>query len=98
MRFQIPPDSAKCRNRHTQSHSNNKATGTLSGTRATTNIRSACHENPAVSIENTLNLVNAMRAPKRPVEAHLLQEGGHAFGMSYSNTPSLYGPICSAVA
>ncbi len=32
--------------------------------------------------------MNAMRAAKRPVEAHLLQEGGHAFGTGYPNTPS----------
>ncbi len=45
-------------------------------------------DDPAVPVENTLNFVTAMRAAKRPVEAHLLQEGGHAFGVGYPNTPS----------
>jgi acetyl esterase/lipase len=45
-------------------------------------------DDPAVPVENTLNFVNAMRVAKRPVEAHLLQEGGHAFGVGYPNTPS----------
>jgi hypothetical protein len=29
-----------------------------------------------------------MRAAKRPVEAHLLQQGGHAFGVGRRGTPS----------
>ncbi len=45
-------------------------------------------DDPAVPVENTLNFLNAMRVAKRPVEAHLLQEGGHAFGVGYPNTPS----------
>ena len=42
----------------------------------------------AVPIENTLHLMNAMREAKRPVEAHLLQEGGHGFGVGHPNTPA----------
>jgi hypothetical protein len=32
--------------------------------------------------------MNAMRAAHRPVEAHFFQEGGHAFGVGYPNSPS----------
>jgi acetyl esterase/lipase len=42
----------------------------------------------AVPIENTLRLMNAMREAKRPVEAHLLQEGGHGFGVGPPDTPA----------
>jgi dipeptidyl aminopeptidase/acylaminoacyl peptidase len=33
----------------------------------------------AVPVSNSLHLLTAMRAAGRPVEAHLFQEGGHAF-------------------
>jgi acetyl esterase/lipase len=49
-------------------------------------------DDPAVSVENTINFVSAMRAAKRPVEAHLLQEGGHAFAVGYLKTPSALWP------
>jgi hypothetical protein len=49
-------------------------------------------DDPAVPVENTLQFVNAMRNAKRPVEAHLLQEGGHAFGVGYPDTPSALWP------
>ena len=49
-------------------------------------------DDPAVPVENTLDFVTAMRAAKRPIEAHLLQEGGHAFGVGYPNTPSAFWP------
>ena len=49
-------------------------------------------DDPAVPVENTLNFVAAMRAAKRPIEAHLLQEGGHAFGVGWPNTPSALWP------
>jgi len=49
-------------------------------------------DDPAVPVENTLNLVAAMRGAKRPIEAHLLQEGGHAFGIGYPHTPSALWP------
>jgi hypothetical protein len=35
-----------------------------------------------------VNLMNAMREAKRPIEAHLLQEGGHAFGVGHPGAPS----------
>lgn len=49
-------------------------------------------DDPAVPVENSLNFMNAMRVAKRPVEAHLLQEGGHAFGVGHPNTPSALWP------
>jgi acetyl esterase/lipase len=42
----------------------------------------------SVPVENSLRFMNAMRAAQRPVEAHLLQEGGHGFGIGHPNTPS----------
>jgi dipeptidyl aminopeptidase/acylaminoacyl peptidase len=45
-------------------------------------------DDEAVPIENSLRLLEAMRTAQRPVEAHLLQEGGHAFGTGYPDTPS----------
>jgi len=44
----------------------------------------------AVSVENSLRFMNAMRSAQRPVEAHLFQEGGHAFGVGYPHSPSEY--------
>jgi acetyl esterase/lipase len=45
-------------------------------------------DDEAVPVENSLRFISAMRAAKRPVEAHLLQEGGHAFGVGRPRTPS----------
>lgn len=45
-------------------------------------------DDDAVPVENSLRFMHAMREAKRPVEAHLLQEGGHAFGIGRPNTPS----------
>jgi len=45
-------------------------------------------DDTAVPVENSLRLLEAMRTAKRPVEAHLLQEGGHAFGVGRPGTPS----------
>jgi acetyl esterase/lipase len=45
-------------------------------------------DDEAVPVENSLRLITAMREAKRPVEAHLLQQGGHAFGVGYPGTPS----------
>jgi acetyl esterase/lipase len=42
----------------------------------------------AVPVSNTVNLLTAMRAADRPVEAHLFQEGGHAFASGYPNSPT----------
>lgn len=46
----------------------------------------------AVPVENSLRMMNAMRTANRPVEAHLLQEGGHAFGTGRPRTPSASWP------
>jgi acetyl esterase/lipase len=49
-----------------------------------------CHavDDTAVPVENSVRMMNAMRAARRPCEAHLLQEGGHAFGIGRPGTPS----------
>jgi acetyl esterase/lipase len=49
----------------------------------------AC-DDTAVPVENSLRFMNAMRDAGRPVEAHLLQEGGHAFGVGHPGSPSGY--------
>jgi acetyl esterase/lipase len=46
------------------------------------------YDDDAVPVENSLRFVSAMREAKRPVEAHFLQEGGHAFGIGHPGTPS----------
>jgi len=38
-------------------------------------------DDAAVPVENSLNLLSALRAADVPVEAHLFQEGGHGFGV-----------------
>ena len=43
-----------------------------------------------VPVENSLMMMNALRAAKHPVEAHLFQEGHHAFSLGHPNTPSAY--------
>ena len=45
-------------------------------------------DDTAVPVSNSLNLLTAMRAASRPVEAHLFQEGGHAFASGYPNSPT----------
>ncbi len=45
-------------------------------------------DDPAVPVTNSLDLLAAMRAANRPVEAHLLQEGGHAFASGYPGSPT----------
>jgi acetyl esterase/lipase len=45
-------------------------------------------DDDAVPVENSLRLMAAMREARRPVEAHLLQAGGHAFGVGVPGTPS----------
>lgn len=47
-------------------------------------------DDDAVPVENSIRFMDAMRTAKRPVEAHLLQEGGHAFGVGYPDTPSAH--------
>ncbi|MGD8808262.1 MAG: GDSL-type esterase/lipase family protein [Gammaproteobacteria bacterium] len=46
----------------------------------------------AVPVENSIRLMEALREAGRPVEAHLLQEGGHAFGVGFPATPSAQWP------
>ena len=43
-------------------------------------------DDPAVPAENSLIMMRAMQAAKRPVEAHFFERGGHGFGIG---TPSL---------
>jgi acetyl esterase/lipase len=45
-------------------------------------------DDPAVPVTNSLDLLAAMRTANRPVEAHLLQEGGHAFASGYAGSPT----------
>ena len=47
-------------------------------------------DDEAVPAENSMRLIEATRAAKRPYELHLLQEGGHAFGIGRPGTPSAY--------
>jgi acetyl esterase/lipase len=47
-------------------------------------------DDAAVPVENSLRFLSAMRDAKRPVEAHLLQEGGHAFGVGWPDSPSAH--------
>lgn len=47
----------------------------------------AC-DDTTVPVENSLRLMNALRAATRPVEAHFFQEGEHAFGVGRQGTSS----------
>jgi acetyl esterase/lipase len=47
-------------------------------------------DDEAVPVENSLRFLSAMREARRPVEAHFLQEGGHAFGIGRPGTPSAH--------
>ncbi|HEY5410750.1 MAG TPA: alpha/beta hydrolase [Caulobacteraceae bacterium] len=47
----------------------------------------AC-DDPAVPVENSLMMMAALRAARRPVEAHFFQRGGHAFGVGFPGTPT----------
>ena len=41
-------------------------------------------DDPSVPVENSLQLLAALRAAKVPVEAHFFEEGGHGFGIRYA--------------
>jgi len=41
-------------------------------------------DDPSVPVENSLQLLTALRAAKVPVELHLFEEGGHGFGIRYA--------------
>ena len=45
-------------------------------------------DDTTVPVDNSLMMLAAMRAAKRPVEAHIVQEGGHGFGTGFAGTPS----------
>jgi dipeptidyl aminopeptidase/acylaminoacyl peptidase len=45
-------------------------------------------DDDAVPIENSLRMMDALRAANRPVEAHFLLEGGHGFGPGHAHTVS----------
>lgn len=45
-------------------------------------------DDPVVPVDNSLMMLAAMRAAKRPAEAHIVQEGGHGFGTGFAGTPS----------
>jgi acetyl esterase/lipase len=45
-------------------------------------------DDASVSVDNSIRLMDALRSAGRPVEAHLFQEGNHAFGVGYAGTPS----------
>jgi acetyl esterase/lipase len=47
-------------------------------------------DDEAVPAQNSIGLAEALRAAQRPFEIHLLQEGGHAFGIGRPGTPSAY--------
>lgn len=47
-------------------------------------------DDEAVPVENSIRMMGALREADRPVEAHFLQEGGHAFGVGYPGTPSAH--------
>ncbi|MCP5144769.1 MAG: alpha/beta hydrolase fold domain-containing protein [Gammaproteobacteria bacterium] len=47
-------------------------------------------DDKAVPVENSLHLIDALRVAGRPVEAHLLQEGGHAFGVGWPDSSGAF--------
>ncbi|WP_308910438.1 alpha/beta hydrolase [Pseudokordiimonas caeni] len=44
-------------------------------------------DDPAVPIENSLLMMDALRKAGRPVEAHFYEEGGHGFGLGSPDVP-----------
>ena len=45
-------------------------------------------DDPAVSPENSLLMMGALRAARRPVEAHFFEQGGHGFGVGQMGLPN----------
>jgi dipeptidyl aminopeptidase/acylaminoacyl peptidase len=45
-------------------------------------------DDASVPVDNSILFMDALRRAKRPVEAHLFQEGNHAFGVGVPGTPS----------
>jgi acetyl esterase/lipase len=46
-------------------------------------------DDPAVSVENSLLMFQALRQGKIPVALHVFESGGHGFGLQSSNDPSV---------
>lgn len=44
-------------------------------------------DDPAVPPENSIEMMQALRAARRPVEAHFFEEGGHGFGLGPADLP-----------
>jgi acetyl esterase/lipase len=44
-------------------------------------------DDPAVPVENSFLIIEALRNAGRPVEAHLFEEGGHGFGLGAPGLP-----------
>ena len=44
-------------------------------------------DDPAVPVKNSLIMLDALQAAKRPVEVHLFEEGGHGFGLGSPDMP-----------
>nr|WP_243415060.1 alpha/beta hydrolase [Altererythrobacter segetis] len=44
-------------------------------------------DDPAVPVDNSFIMLRALRAAKRPVEAHFFEEGGHGFGLGPPDKP-----------
>lgn len=49
-------------------------------------------DDTTVPVENSQMLFEAARVAKRPVEMHLVQEGGHGYGTGFAGTPSALWP------
>ncbi|MEG3158951.1 alpha/beta hydrolase [Sphingomonas sp. LB2R24] len=49
-------------------------------------------DDPAVPAENSVIMMRAMQAAKRPVEAHFFQRGGHGFGTGEPDLPASAWP------
>ncbi|MCG2840119.1 alpha/beta hydrolase [Sandaracinobacter sp. RS1-74] len=49
-------------------------------------------DDTTVPVENSQMMFEAMRSAKRPVEMHLVQEGGHGYGTGFQGTPSAMWP------
>ena len=53
-------------------------------------------DDSAVPVENSLIMMRALQATKRPVEVHLFEEGGHGFGIGPSDKPCSQWPALFA--
>ena len=49
-------------------------------------------DDTTVPVENSQMMFDAMRTARRPVEMHLVQEGGHGYGIGFAGTPSAMWP------